>query len=85
MSSSACTPKRAIPARLVLLLAAVGLALAPVGVVAQGDTRPGVAVFEFEPGGALGEGAMDMENLGIGIQAMLLNELTQNSSLRIVW
>ena len=48
------------------------------------DRRPGVAVFEFEAAGSVGEDGLDMENLGIGLQAMLLNELQQNSSLRIV-
>lgn len=83
MSPSPRHSKRATPALPGLLLATLGLAFAPLVLTAQ-DTRPGVAVFEFEPGGAVGEGAMEMENLGIGIQAMLLNELTQNSSLRIV-
>ena len=76
--------KRALPALPGGLLVALGLAVGPLALHAQDDLRPGVAVFEFEPGGAVGEGAMDMENLGIGIQAMLLNELTQNSSPRIV-
>lgn len=48
------------------------------------DLRPGVAVFEFEAAGSVGEDGLDMENLGIGLQAMLLNELRQNTSLRVV-
>jgi len=64
-----------------LALAAVA---APPQLQAQDDTRPGIAVFEFEAAGSVGEDGMDMENLGIGLQAMLLNELRQNGSLRIV-
>lgn len=50
----------------------------------QEDTRPGVAIFEFDAAGSVGPDAMDMENLGIGVQAMLLNELRQNGALRVV-
>lgn len=84
MSLPARLPRPVTPSLLGLFAAAVGFAVTPSATAAQDDLRPGVAVFEFEPGGAVGEGAMDMENLGIGVQAMLLNELTQNSSLRIV-
>lgn len=88
MTPSARPLKRPSPARTDLLLATLAVSLtflfSSMAVAAQDDTRPGVAVFEFESGGAVGDGAMEMENLGIGVQAMLLNELVQNSSLRIV-
>jgi TolB-like protein len=50
----------------------------------QDDSRPGVAVFEFDAAGSVGPDAMEMDNLGIGVQAMLLNELRQNGALRVV-
>jgi curli biogenesis system outer membrane secretion channel CsgG len=52
--------------------------------VRQEDPRPGVAVFEFDAAGSVGPDAMEMQNLGVGVQAMLLNELRQNGALRIV-
>ncbi len=74
---------RSRPGLWLVAMAAVAVA-APPHLRAQDDTRPGIAVFEFEAAGSVGEDGMDMENLGIGLQAMLLNELRQNSSLRIV-
>lgn len=88
MRPSARPAQRRTPARpglfLAVLLAPLATAGSPLPALAQADTRPGVAVFEFESGGSVGEGAMDMENLGVGVQAMLLNELVQNSALRVV-
>ena len=74
------------------LFATIAVASLPVGheVAAtlasdrQEDTRPGIAVFEFEAAGSVGPDAMEMDNLGIGVQAMLLNELGQNDAIRIV-
>ncbi len=50
------------------------------------DQRPGVAVLEFDNGGSHGENAEegDFAALGVGLQQMLLTELSQNSHLRIV-
>lgn len=73
------------PAR--TLLVGLTLGLVPSAALAapqQVDSRPGVAVFEFEEAGSVGEDGLEMENLGIGLQAMLLNELRQNSALRVV-
>ena len=80
--SSVCNSRSRLTAWL-LTLGTLGV-VAPPHLRAQDDTRPGIAVFEFEAAGSVGEDGMDMENLGIGLQAMLLNELRQNSSLRIV-
>lgn len=59
------------------------LAIAP-GVAGQDDTRPGIAVFPFTNGGSYGANAEDLEALTVGLQQMLLTELAQNTSLRIV-
>jgi TolB-like protein len=69
--------------RLVMGLALL-LAMAPAGVAGQGDTRPGIAVFPFTNGGSYGADAQDLEALTVGLQQMLLTELGQNDSLRLV-
>jgi len=63
----------------------VGLAQAP-GVAAQEvpDDRPGVAVLPFENGGSFGPAQEDFQALEVGLQQMLLTEISQNSSLRVV-
>lgn len=48
------------------------------------DTRPGVAVWKFDNGGSYGQDAEDFEALRVGLQQMLLTELSQSSDLRIV-
>jgi TolB-like protein len=48
------------------------------------DSRPGVAVFPFANGGSIGPNREDLAALEVGIQHMLLTELSQNGSLRIV-
>ncbi len=69
--------------RSILMVAlALGVA-APAAVVAQ-DDRPGVAVFPFENGGSFGQDAEDFEALTIGLQQLLLTELSINSNLRLV-
>jgi TolB-like protein len=57
---------------------------APAAVQAQGDTRPGVAVFPFMNGGSYGQDAEDFEALTIGLQQLLLTELSINSNMRLV-
>jgi TolB-like protein len=64
---------------LVLLLVFV-----PALASAQADRRPGFAVFPFSNGGSYGLAREDLDALGIGIQQMLLTELSQNAALRIV-
>jgi TolB-like protein len=69
------------------LLAASLLLLGPASLAAQDaepDTRPGVAVLPFENGGSFGPDREDFEALQVGLQQMLLTELAQNSSLRVV-
>ncbi|HEX9106705.1 MAG TPA: CsgG/HfaB family protein [Longimicrobiales bacterium] len=48
------------------------------------DRRPGIAVFPFANGGSFGSSREDLAPLEIGIQQMLLTELAQNDSLRVV-
>jgi TolB-like protein len=45
---------------------------------------PGVAVWPFSNGGSFGSDPWDYEALGIGLQQMLITELSQNSALRLV-
>jgi TolB-like protein len=60
------------------------LAIVPAGVSGQDDTRPGIAVFPFTNGGSYGADREDLEALTVGLQQMLLTELGQYGSLRIV-
>lgn len=48
------------------------------------DTRPGLAVFPFTNGGSFGPQSDDLAPLEVGVQQMLLTELAQNPTLRIV-
>jgi TolB-like protein len=64
-----------------LALAAALLAASSAG--AQ-DTRPGIAVWEFESGGSYGDDAFDTELLGVGIQQQLATEFAQNPAIRVV-
>lgn len=67
-----------------LVLAFSLIALAPALLFGQADTRPGIAVFPFANGGSFGADREDLEALSIGIQQMLLTELSQNTALRVV-
>lgn len=72
-----------------LLALVAGLALAAPLAAQQTDStkpdrRPGIAVFPFTNGGSFGPAKEDLAPLEIGIQQMLLTELAQNDSLRIV-
>jgi len=53
-------------------------------VPAGADTRPGIAVLPFDNGGSYGPDSADMEALTVGMQQMLLSELSQNSALRAI-
>jgi TolB-like protein len=64
--------------------ASAGPASAQVGAPDGVDARPAIAVFPFVNGGSFGQDREDLSALEIGIQQMLLTELAQNSSLRIV-
>ncbi len=71
--------------RRLILTVLLGLGIAvPAAVQAQADTRPGVAVFPFLNGGSFGQDAEDFEALTIGLQQMLLTELSINSNMRLV-
>jgi len=70
--------------RRLLPLAVWFTALVPSALAAQADSRPGIAVFPFANGGSFGANREDLEALSIGIQQMLLTELSQNKALRIV-
>jgi TolB-like protein len=73
----------------VTLLAALLLLLSlPVGTAAQEepDRRPGIAVLRFDNAGSHGDDA-EAENfaaLEVGLQQMLITELSQNDDLRVV-
>jgi TolB-like protein len=49
-----------------------------------GDTRPGIAVMPFDNGGSYGQGREDFDALQKGIAGMLISELAQNPSARVV-
>ena len=49
----------------------------------MGD-RPGVGIWPFSNGGSFGRDPWDYEALGIGLQQMLITELSLNSGLRLV-
>lgn len=72
-----------------VILALAGLLVAAPAVSGQEpeeDRRPGVAVMPFDNGGSHGADAEteDFEALEVGLQQMLLTELSQNTALRIV-
>src|SRR5437899_663362 len=48
------------------------------------DTRPGIAVMPFDNGGSYGQGKEDFDALQKGIAGMLISELAQNPSARVV-
>lgn len=83
-------PRRVLSAPIPLALA--GLAMVGLGfgqvqeLAAQdlADDRPGVAVLPFTNGGSFGPNQQDFEALEVGLQQMLLTEISQNSALRIV-
>ncbi len=52
--------------------------------VSAQDTRPGIAVLAFENGGSYGQEKEVFDALQVGLQQMLITELSANPSLRIV-
>jgi TolB-like protein len=48
------------------------------------DSRPGIAVFQFNNGGAYGTNAEDLAPLEVGLQELVLTELSMNTNLRVV-
>jgi TolB-like protein len=61
----------------------IALMLLPALTAGQ-DSRPGIAVSAWENGGSYGQEKEDFEALGVGLQQMLMNELSQNGALRVV-
>lgn len=66
---------------ILLALCAVTTALP---VVAQQDTRPGVAVLPFENGGSYGRNKDDYDALRRGIAGLMISELSRNPAVRLV-
>jgi TolB-like protein len=50
----------------------------------QEENRPGVGVWPFSNGGSFGPDPWDYDALGVGLQQMLITELSLNSGLRLV-
>jgi len=50
----------------------------------EAQNLPGVAIWPFSNGGSFGSDPWDYEALGIGLQQMLITELSLNSGLRLV-
>jgi len=67
----------------ILLLTALGLGGRSTPAAAQ-DTRPGLAVLPFENGGSYGKNREDFDALSRGIAGMLISDLSQVQTLRIV-
>jgi TolB-like protein len=69
--------------RLITLIAAL---LLPLGAAAQEsqDTRPGVAVLPFFQGISIGTEKETLAALSIGLQQILITELSQNEAMRVV-
>lgn len=70
--------------RAVVLALVVIMLVVPARGFAQEDRRPGIAIFPFEDGGWMGMNAEDRKALGVGLQQLLLTQLSQNTNLRIV-
>lgn len=52
--------------------------------VAQVDDRPGIGVFPFDNGGSISIESENLDNLRVGLQNMLMTELSQSTDLRLV-
>ena len=69
---------------LVLAVAAVFSVSTVAFAQAKKDTRPGVAVMPFAKGISIGANKEDLDALSVGLQQILITELAQNSTLRLV-
>jgi TolB-like protein len=65
-------------------LLALVAAIAPAMPAQQADTRPGVAVLPFENGGSFGGQNEDYDALRRGIAGIMISELSQNTTVRLV-
>jgi TolB-like protein len=69
----------------VLCVLLLPLAVGGVGAQARGsDTRPGIAVMPFDNGGSYGQDKENFDALQKGIAGMLISELAQNPTARVV-
>ena len=48
------------------------------------DTRPGVGILSFENGGSYGQEAEDFQALEVGLQQMLIGDMSGNPGIRLV-
>lgn len=71
------------PVGSMLILGALLLA-GRVGAQDAEDPRPGIAVFPFAVGISMGEEREDLDALSVGLQEILITELSQNEALRVV-
>jgi TolB-like protein len=69
--------------RSLLALTLIAGVVAPHTGAAQ-DTRPGIGVLPFANGGSYGLEAEDFQAFEVGLQQMLITELSMNSGLRLV-
>lgn len=69
--------------RSLLALTLIAGVVAPHAGAAQ-DTRPGIGVLPFVNGGSYGLEAEDFQAFEVGLQQMLITELSMNSGLRLV-
>ncbi len=68
----------------IALVAIAAIATPPAALGQNQDTRPGIAVLPLEDGGSYGQDAQDFAALKVGLQQILMTELAENASLRIV-
>lgn len=68
------------------MLPALATLLLPVALAAQQtpDTRPGVAVLPFQQGISIGAQKETLDALSVGLQQILITELSQNEAMRVV-
>lgn len=71
--------------RIVTLLGSLALAV-PAIVAGQraADTRPGIAVLPFSQGISIGTERETLDALSVGLQQILITELSQNPAMRVV-
>ena len=68
------------------ILPVMAILLLPLAALAQqpADTRPGVAVLPFQQGISIGAEKETLDALSIGLQQILITELSQNDAMRVV-
>lgn len=78
--------KRLAAGTMVLALAALAAAPAPAQQQRPGgqDTRPGMAILDFEIGATIGQDADDYQALRRGLAALTISEVAANPAVRVV-